>query len=101
MAGRAYRFYQQCAGIAYGRGSCIAYQSDRLALRQQGDDLFCRAAFIVLMQRHKTLCGDSIMRQQVCGVARILGGNGIRRDQNIQRTQTDVTQIPNRGGNYI
>jgi hypothetical protein len=44
---------------------------------------------------------DAMALQQLLAQACIFGGNGIHRAQHFERAQSNVVQVPNRGGNYI
>jgi hypothetical protein len=55
----------------------------------------------MLMQRYQFIRADSVVGQQMCGVARILGGQHVCGRQHLERAQGDITQISYRGGNYI
>lgn len=96
-----YRMHQQRTGVADSGSTCVADKGHALPALQQRDDLFRRAAFIVLMYCNQPVCTDSVMRQQMGGVARILGRNHVCSGQHFQRAQGDITQISYRGGNYI
>jgi len=53
------------------------------------------------MQSQQALRTNAVLRQQMPGVARVLGGNHIHPAQYVQCPQGDVVQIPQRGGHYI
>ena len=101
QACRPHRLHQQRAGVADGGRSRVADESDALPGLQQRNDLFGRAPFVVLMHRNQPVRADTVMGQQMGGVARILGRNHVCGCQHFQRAQGDITQISYRGGNYI
>ena len=53
------------------------------------------------MQRHKPAGRNGVVRQQVCGILRVLSSNLVHRHQHVQRAQADVSQVPNWSGNHI
>jgi hypothetical protein len=93
--------HQQRSGIADRGRSGIADESHALSLPQQRDHFFRRNALVMLVHRHQPVRTDTVVRQEVRGVARVLRRDRIRRAQYFQRAQGDIAQIPNRGGNYI
>jgi len=55
----------------------------------------------VLVQGEQFGVADAVVLQQMARIARILRRHDPDRAEHIQRAQRDVTQISNRGGDYI
>jgi hypothetical protein len=98
--GFAHRRHQQRAWIRDQRRAGIADECDRFALGQQLQDFLRRAALVVFVDRRQAR-GDTVVRQQAPGKARVLRGDDIDATQNLERAQRDIGEISNRCGDYI